>query len=360
VRDHAGNLFGTTQFGGGSDNAGTLFELQENGKEKVLHRFHINDGQNPCSALLLTANGDIYGTTIFGGYEGVLFRYRKGKFHVIYQFGKGSDGAFPNAGVIADGHGNLFGTTGQGGTGGCPGGCGAVYKVDQSGKETVLHSFSGPDGAYPSAALIRDQEGNLYGTTNAGGANSLCQPNGCGTVFKIDKHNLFSLLYSFKGGTDGWFLTTGLVRDAKGNLYGTTAGGGTSDLGTIYEITKTGKETVLYSFQGAPDGQTPQGLYLAKDGTLYGSNYLGGTSSCVQGEQSGCGAIFAFNKTSGETILYRFNGQTDGIEPLGPVIMGPGGLLYGTTQYGSYHQCATGGYGCGTIWKLELAKHPPN
>jgi uncharacterized repeat protein (TIGR03803 family) len=351
ITDGQGNVYSSTQLGGGGDDAGSVIELPASGRERVLHSFHYSDGQNPCSALFRAANGDIYGTTIYGGaYSGgVLFQLGAGGFAVLHDFGAGSDGAFPFAGVIADPAGNVFGTTAQGGAGACPGGCGTVYEVDTSGNETVLYSFNGPDGAYPSSALLRDTQGNLYGTTLAGGANNSCQ-SGCGTVFKLDQQGQLTVLYSFMGGHDGWYVTTGLVRDAHGNLYGTTAGGGTSNLGTIYEISNSGKESVLHSFKGA-DGQAAQDLFLAPDNTLYGAAYLGGGSCPAEG-QFGCGTVFKFNKTSGMTILHRFQGLNDGIYPLGPVIIDSSGFLYGATQLGPRGHCYTKGYGCGTIWKL--------
>jgi uncharacterized repeat protein (TIGR03803 family) len=269
---------------------------------------------------------------------------------VLHNFGAGSDGAFPDAGVIADPAGNLFGTTGQGGAGACPGGCGTIYELDASGSETVLYSFNGPDGSYPSASLLRDPQGSLYGTTLAGGANNSCNL-GCGTVFELDQNGALTVLYSFAGGEDGWYVTTGLVRDARGNLYGTTAGGGTSNLGTLYEISSSSKEFVLHSFKGSPDGEAPQDIVLAPDGTLYGAAYLGGGSCPAEGE-FGCGTVFKFNKSSGLTILHRFQGLSDGIYPLGPVILDASGFLYGATELGPKGRCATKGYGCGTIWKF--------
>jgi uncharacterized repeat protein (TIGR03803 family) len=351
ITDGQENLYSSTQFGGGTDNAGTVIELPAGGRERVLHSFRINEGENPCSALFHAANGDIYGTTKYGGSYGggVLFRLRAGGFEVLHDFGAGSDGSFPVAGVIADPAGNLFGTTTQGGAGACPGGCGTVYQVNTSGNETVLYSFNGPDGAYPSAGLLRDTQGNLYGTTLAGGANNSCQ-SGCGTVFQLDQIGQFTLLYSFMGGQDGWYVTTGLVRDTHGNLYGTTAGGGTSNLGTIYEISNSGKESVLHSFKGG-DGQAPQDLLLTPNHTLYGAAYLGGGSCPAEG-QSGCGTIFKFNTVSGMTVLHRFQGLNDGIYPLGPVILDSSGFLYGATELGPKGHCYTKGYGCGTIWKL--------
>lgn len=347
-----GSLYSSTQFGGGNDNAGTVIELPAGAQERVLHRFHISEGQNPCSALFRADNDDIYGTTVYGGaYSGgVLFRLGAGGFEVLHEFGASSDGAFPSSGVIADPAGNLFGATAEGGSGSCPGGCGTIYEVNSSGNETVLYSFNGPDGAYPSSGLLRDAQGDLYGTTLAGGANNSCQ-SGCGTVFKLHQNGRLTVLHSFTGGQDGWYVTTGLVRDAGGNLYGTTAGGGKFNLGTLYEISNSGKEYVLHSFRGDPDGQAPQDLFLAADNTLYGAAYLGGGSCPAEG-QNGCGTIFKFDKGSGLTTLHRFQGLSDGIYPLGPVIIDSSGFLYGATQLGPKGNCYTKGYGCGTVWKL--------
>lgn len=354
VLDSQGRLYGTTQFGGGSDNAGTVFELSlsDSDNEKVLHRFQISDGENPCASLFRSSDGDFYGTTIYGGVYGTIFKLHGYKLTVLHEFQGNPDGAFPSAGVIEDAHGVAYGTTGQGGTGPCGGGCGTIYSLDKSGKVTILHSFTGPDGAYPSAAIIMDSAGSWYGTTRSGGANKFCpEEEGCGTVFKLDANHKLTVLHSFVGGADGWAVEAGLASDEQGNLYGTTLGGGTSNLGTVYEVTKSGKERILHSFTGAPDGADPAAtLFLDRDGLFYGTTYSGGDVSCV-GETYGCGIIFQIDKSGNEKVLYSFNGSSDGAEPTGNLISDPRGYLYGTTSRGPEYGCPL--RNCGTVWKLE-------
>ncbi len=354
VGDGNGNLYGSTQFGG-PQNAGVVFELNNNNVETVLHIFEGTDGQNPCSALLRLSNGDLYGTTIAGGLGeyGTVFKIRNGALVASYDFQGGLDGQNPFAGLMLNVDGNLYGTTVGGGLGACGGGCGTVFKFDNTGHKTVIHSFIGKDGGNPGAMLIHDARGNIYGTTATGGANQFCpQQGGCGTVFKIDPSGTLTVLYSFTGGTDGWDVQSGPVLDSKGNLYGTTVGGGTFSLGTIYEITAEGSEKVLYSFAGAPDGADPGQISL-RGNALYGTTYTGGDANCST-FTGGCGTIFRASLSEGEQVLYRFGGVSDGALPTGPVTFDTAGNLYGTTQEGVKDGCSPFPYGCGTIWKLTL------
>ncbi len=184
---------------------------------------------------------------------------------VLHNFGSPPKGAGPYGGVIQDSAGNLFGTT----TGGGTAGDGVVFKVDPSGRETVLHNFSGADGVSPEAGLIRDSSGNLYGTTVRGGVFD------AGVVFKLDATGAETVLYSFcaqSGCADGSNPNAGVVRDASGNLYGTTTWGGASGNGTVYKLDTTGHQTVLYSFNGGADGGRPfGGVVLGPSGNLYGT-----------------------------------------------------------------------------------------
>jgi uncharacterized repeat protein (TIGR03803 family) len=192
----------------------------------------------------------------------------------------------------------------------------------------VLYSFiGGNDGKYPEAGVIQDAKGNLYGTTSYGGASCYC-----GTVFVLDTHGTETLLHSFAGGTDGVDPYAGLLMDAKGNLYGTTSEGGTSGYGAVFKLTKAGKETVLYSFcpEGYPctdDGASPYaGLVMDAKGNFYGTTGSGGTS--------GYGTVFKLSKSGKESVLYSFTGL-DGENPyLGFLLMDAKGNLYGTTSYG--------------------------
>ena len=182
----------------------------------------------------------------------------------------GADGASPYSGVIRDTDGNLYGTTAGGGAGGV----GTVYKLDVNGNLTVLHSFSGPDGDTLTGNLLRDPDGNLYGTTIVGGANN------AGTVFKLDALGNLTTLYSFAGSPDGAGATASLIRDAQGTFYSTTSSGGDFGDGTIFELTVDGVESVLYSFRGDPDAVEPLcPLAFDQQGNLYGTTETGGPLS---------------------------------------------------------------------------------
>ncbi|HEV2177234.1 MAG TPA: choice-of-anchor tandem repeat GloVer-containing protein [Terriglobia bacterium] len=256
LRDAAGNLYGTAETGGDpSCKCGTVFKF--NGRPlTVLHSFRGGtDGATPESGLLRDTAGNFYGTTTSGGGGtlcgssvgcGTVFEVaQSGKEKVLYSFTGVADGANPVGGLIMDQEGNLYGTTVFGGNMSCPiqpSGCGTVFKVDPSGKETVLYSFTGEaDGANPYDSLVMDAAGNLYGTTDLGG-NLLCGGNvGCGTVFKLDTTGMLTVLHSFSGG-EGANPVGGLVIDTASNLYGTTKSGGASKAcrggcGVVFEVT---------------------------------------------------------------------------------------------------------------------------
>ena len=220
----------------------------------MLHSFTGGtDGASPYAGLIRDAAGNLYGTTVYGGTSssGTVYKIdASGQEMVLYSFTGGNDGGFPYGGVIRDSAGNLYGTTYYGGASDA----GTVYKIDASGQETVLYSFTGgTDGGFPYAGVIRDSAGNLYGTTTGGGASGL------GTVYKIDASGQETVLHSFTGGADGANPDAGVIRDSAGNLYGTTISGAASEGGTVYEVDSTGLETVLYSFQGGTDGYYPYG-----------------------------------------------------------------------------------------------------
>jgi len=308
VRDNEGNLYGTTIWGGtgycsGQFGCGTVFKLDSAGHETLLYSFAGQpDAANPTAGLLLDKAGNSYGTTLFGGaYDrGAVFKVTAtGDETVLYSFGAGdSDGEFPRGALVRDGSGNLYGTTGNGGTYGL----GTIFELDTTGTETVLYSFKGvPDGDGPVSNLILDSDGNLYGTTNNGGIGKCNVPNdGCGTVFELDKSGKDRVLYSFKGVSkhDGSSPESALVRDANGNFYGTTASGGAfgngicsvgAGCGTVFAVSKKGRETVLHSFSGMGDGHFPlAGLVWGMKGNLYGTAATGGNSTC----KGGCGVVF--------------------------------------------------------------------
>jgi uncharacterized protein YceK len=276
IADAPGNLYGTTLTGGGGtclgvSGCGTVFKLTPNGSgaygESVLYAFpsfDSTDGAVPWGGLISDATGSLYGTTGEGSFCpstcGTVFKLTpngNGTYghSVLYRFAGASDGANPNAGVVSDSMGNLYGTTFYGGGGGscvggftANGGCGTVYKLTPNGNgtytETVLYGFTGgSDGANPFAGLISDAMGNLYGTTQYGGGSSNCIGGfGCGTVFKLTPIGsgtyAETVLYRFTGGTDGSGPLASLFADGMGNLYGTTAqqNGPGSGAGTVFKL----------------------------------------------------------------------------------------------------------------------------
>jgi uncharacterized repeat protein (TIGR03803 family) len=195
------------------------------------------------------------------------------------------DGAYPT-GVIRDATGNFYGTTDLGGVYLK----GTVFKLSNAGVETLLRSFKArTDGSYPMAGVIRDAKGNLYGTAPSGGSTK-CSGHGCGVVFKLDLTGTYSVLHRFTGKADGGGPTGGLAQDANGNLYGTNFGGGVHGRRTVFKLSKTGKLTVLHSMKGGADGMNPDGVIRDAKGNLYGTTDQGGDLSCGQGY--GCGVVF--------------------------------------------------------------------
>jgi uncharacterized repeat protein (TIGR03803 family) len=364
VRDNAGNLYGTAA-GGGAYGNGVVFKLGATGKETVLHSFSGGkDGADPEAGLVRDVAGNLYGTTRTGGVYayGVVFKLdTTGKEIVLHSFTGGADGANPNfgdPGLLRDVVGNLYGTTGAGGDLACrfvpaarfPG-CGVVFKLDTTGKETVLHRFTGGgDGADPATGLARDAAGNLYGNTFGGGDLACGGGSGCGVVFKLDTTGKETELHRFTGGADGAAPSTaaGLVRDTAGNLYGTTFTGGQGTCpggcGVVFKLDTTGKETELHSFTGGADGAGPEaGLVRDNAGNLYGTADSGGDLACGGG--SGCGVVFKLDTTGKETVLHSFTGGKDGAFPAGRLVRDSAGNLYGTTQ-------SLGAFRHGVVFKL--------
>jgi uncharacterized repeat protein (TIGR03803 family) len=223
-----------------------------------------------------------------------------------------------------------------------------VFRLDLKGKETVLHAFTGPpDGSRPYDGVILDKAGNLYGITEEGGTFNY------GAVFKVDSSGKEAVLYSFTGGADGSGPNGPLVQDAAGNLYGVTAGGGSGGCGTIFELDTNGKETVLYDFVGGAAGAGPiGGLIRERTGVIYGVTQSGGSTGC--GDGYGCGTVYKVDANGNEIVLYTFTGGSDGAYPYGYLIMDEVGNLYGTTYQGGDSSCvsAPAGAGCGVVFKL--------
>jgi uncharacterized repeat protein (TIGR03803 family) len=287
--------------------------------------------------------------------------------HIIYHFAGGSDGANSFAGLIADSSGALYGTTTYGGG---PGNFGTVFKLTPSPGgyvESVLYRFKGmPDGAYPQAGLIADGSGALYGTTSAGGSgmDQTCGGSqfifGCGTVFKLTPSGsgyTESILYNFLGlgVNDGEYPVAGLIADAAGALYGTTQFGGPNFSGVVFKLTPSGSgytESVLYHFCAKPsctDGGSPlAGLIADNSGALYSTTNRGGDPTCNGSGHGGCGTVFKLTPSpSGyaESVLYAFKSIADGEYPLAGLIADSKGALYSTTSSGGL---GTGG----TVFKL--------
>ena len=362
IRDSAGNLYGTTAYGGACDRqttgCGVVYKVDPSGQETVLYRFTGGaDGGLPFTGVTGDSAGNLYGTTSGGGTLsacegygcGLVYKLdAAGNYTVLYSFTGGADGSNPDAGVILDSAGNLYGTTGGGGTGGG----GVVYKLDATGQETVLFSFPGsPAGGYsPQAGVVEDSAGNLYGTTSAGGMGSCDDGLGCGVLYKLDSAGHYTLLHSFTSGADGGNPNGGVIRDSAGNLYGTTQGGGTVPTGgvgegVVYKLDAAGNYTVLYTFTGGADGGGPfAGVFRDSAGNLYGTTRGGGTGLW--------GVVYKLGAAGNYTVLYRFTGGADGALPDAGVIRDAAGNLYGTTQGGG---AGTGFNGYGVVYKLDAA-----
>jgi uncharacterized repeat protein (TIGR03803 family) len=294
---------------------------------------------------LIASGGFLYGTTSSGGASGngAVFQInpKNGAETILYNFAGGADGSGPQGNLVADGAGNLYGTTAAGGASGA----GTVFKIAGT-KETVLHSFAGgPDGADPVAGLTFDAAGNLYGTTSGGGTSSN------GTVFELAAPQnagswTESVLYSFGTGTDGAVPVGGVTFDAAGNLYGTTSAGGAYNLGTVFQLVPGSgwTENILHNFEDANDGSVPYaGLVADAFGNFYGAATQGG-----QGGQDGGGTIYELTSSGGNwtfTPLYGVPGW--GISgSFRNVVLDASGNIYATTH-------CDGDYGAGTVYELK-------
>lgn len=333
IEDADGNLYGTS-INGGANGKGTVFKLTARGKESVLYSFTGgNDGGSPNGGVIRDASGNFYGTAPSGGASnhGVIFRLtRRGREIVLHSFVGQPDGADPNRGLVADADGNLYGTTSGGGADDD----GTVFRVTPRGRETVLDSFGGSvDGISPEAGLFIDARGNLFGTTTFGGVSNF------GTVFELPvRNNIDTVLYAFTGSGDGANPVGGVVRDAAGNLYGTTGLGGRDGAGTVFKLTPRGKESVLYSFR-IGDGYLPEtALIIDDNGNLYGTTVGGGAHNA--------GTVFEVTPAGREILLHSFTGGNDGGGPNGALLMDSSGNIYGTANSG-------GASGDGVVFEIS-------
>jgi uncharacterized repeat protein (TIGR03803 family) len=363
IMDSKGNLYGTTQFGGSSTNCprgcGTVFKLDTAGKETVLYSFTgTPDGANPVSGLIMDPSGTLYGTTVNGGSAGLgtVFKIDATNHEtILHSFAGGStDGANPTDGnLLMDSSGNLYGVTLAGGstltTCLFGGSCGTVFKIDPTGTETILHTFtnSGSDGGNPSGSLIMDSAGNLYGTTQAGGGTL-----GGGTVYKLDNSGVETILITFSVlSPNPAGPSAGVIMDSRGDLFGTTQNGGIANDGVVFELTPSDTLAFSTSLVISPTngGVTSAGLVLDKKGSVYGTTQQGGSCNIFTGAFVGCGVVFKVDKSGNETIVHNFSGL-DGSNPLGGLIMDKKGNLYGTTSQGGAGYPT--GCSCGTIFKI--------
>jgi uncharacterized repeat protein (TIGR03803 family) len=342
--DASGNLYGTTLVGG-AHGAGEVFELSPSvggsWTETVIYSFTGGlDGANPAYAdVIFDAAGNLYGTTAGGGAFnlGTVFELTPTESgwseSVLYSFGGGADGANPNAGLVFDEEGDLYGTTSSGGYSSA----GTVFELtpvsDGKWTETVIHTFNVKDGQDPAGGLVLDRRGNVYGVTQNGGHQ------GVGVVFQLvhssSGHWAEKVLHTFTGGNDGGYpYAERLIFDRLGNLYGTTNGGGAFQLGTVFRLSPTAagfwSERVLFSFDGKVAANPWSGLILDRKGNLYGTCANGNGVTTV-------GAVFQLSPRAvgewTERNLHLFTRQ-DGEFPEASLFRDAAGSLYGTTNSG--------------------------
>src|SRR6516164_1725228 len=326
----------------------------------VIFSFNEDDGEYADTDLETDSAGNIFGTTVLGGDHGsgAVFQLsptRSGWVHtVLYSFTGGADGGEPYKGVtIAPGGysatdvSGLYGTAVTGGSGGCEGGCGVVYKLTKSNgtwNQTVIYAFTGAeDGSRPGARVTVDRSGDVYGMTPTGGTY------GVGTIYKLHPHagsDTFQVIHTFTGGNDGATGSAGRMLLQHGRLFGAATAGGMYGSGVVFELTPTAVGEwdfrTLYSFHGQPDGSFPYGALLrAGSGKIYGTTYYGGNN--------GIGSVYELSPRLvgewDERVIYSFQPGNDGNSPISNLVRDAAGNLYGTTS--------EGGLGSGTIFKLS-------
>lgn len=374
--DQLGNLYGATAIGGTgtacSGTCGTVFELSPASggvwTENVIHSFNLTDGDYPEGNLAIDAAGKLYGTTYFGGTNGVgtVYRLTRGSGgqwseSVLWSSNYGAGGEYPSLGVTLGSSGQIYGALEPDAS---LRSNGLVFELQQgktgTWQQVTLTKF--PDGnGYPYSNLVADSAGNFYGSTNEGGAN------GYGGVYKLSpmaggKYAL-NMIYSFPAGlSDSQYgpFPSGLIFDSAGNLYGETGYGGASAQGTVYQLSPSSggawTEKDLYIFTGRADGGYPSGgLIFDAAGNLYGTTKYGGSNSSTCKQR--CGTVFRLAPSAGnwsESVLYEFNGGlTDGRNPIASLVFDSSGDLYGTTENGGNELDGRCGAGCGTVFELS-------
>jgi uncharacterized repeat protein (TIGR03803 family) len=345
LRDGAGNLYGTTEYGG-RHQQGNVFRLSPQGRGTTVYDFTgRSDGASPGGNLVADSTGNIYGVAMYGQHESCTAKgcgsvyalnVTSGEITVLHTFARISGGLNPVS-IVRDSTGNLYGVTTAGGLlGQCSqqAGCGTVFKIDSDGAFSIVHSFSATEGRTPLGKLLLDDSGNLYGVLLGGTLHLLY-----GGVFRISPEGSLMIIYSFDGPT-GALPYAGLVRDRSGMLYGTTSSGGVYQMGTVFRLDPdTLVETVLYNFSGGTDGSSPMAsLTLDAVGNIYGTTISGGDAICR------CGTVFKLNSTGDFSVLHSFTGP-EGQQPSDTVVLDGDGNLYGTTTFG-------GTYKAGVIFKI--------
>jgi uncharacterized repeat protein (TIGR03803 family) len=349
------------------------------GSEQVVHIFGgAADGGQSTANLIVDASGNLYGTAAKGGRAnaGVVFEFSRNKKTgwketILHAFSGGKDGRAPLAGLTMDSSGNVYGTTSVGGNSACTtsatGPCGVVFELTPTGNgkwnETVLHAFSGKDGAFPVSGITLDKSGNVFGTTEEGGSDTTACVGGCGVAFELARGGsqwTETVLHTFAPthGTDGEFPQSRPIFDKSGNLFGTTyLGEGPTSSGSVYELTPSGttwKETIVHAFslQHSGDGENPSGdLIFDKAGDLIGTTSQGGTSQSYDG-----GVVYTLKaKNWNERVVFDFNNMQQGLGPAGGVIFGASGDLYGTTEFGYQGGCPHAYSGCGNVFEVSLS-----
>jgi uncharacterized repeat protein (TIGR03803 family) len=360
ISDGEGHLYGVTSIGGNRScfykGCGLVFELSSGTgntwTEKIIYPFvgGSSDGAIPLTDLIFDGKGNLYGATANPSSVYELTPNANGKWteRVLYLF-PNQEGYDPGSRLAFDSKGNIYGTLRRGGVSD-----GEVFELTPQSngtwKESVLYGFTGSngDGNTPYGGVVLDAKGNIFGTTQIGGASNY------GTVYRLSPNGsggfTETILYNFTGQGDGGYPAAPLTMDAAGNLYGTTSLSNVDTHSTVFELSPTGtrwKETILYTFAGASDGSYPSGVVFDAQGNLYGTTQNGG-SGC---NSPGCGTVFKLKPQSSglwqETIVHQFESSDDGSVSMGNILIDNStGHAYGTTQFGG------GRNGYGTVFQV--------
>ena len=325
-----GTFYGTTHDGGANNQLGTVFKVTSGLAFTSLYSFSGPDGSRPYAGLTWGGDGNLYGTTYYGGANnaGTVFQITPaGALTSLHSFAS-SDGSYPVAGLVLGLDGNLYGSTSGGGANGS----GTIFRISTGGVFSTVYSFSGPDGAAPYATLTQGTDGNFYGTTNSGGSNLYF-----GTLFRVTPAGALTTLHNFAF-SDGSNPNAPLTQDSNGNLYGAASNGGANiQHGALFQITPQGTFSVLHHFAGL-DGSAPEGpVILGGDGAYYGTSVSGGANAFY-------GTVFKVTPAGAFTSLYSFN-RTDASSPTAGLIVASDGNFYGTASSG-------GANGYGTVFKI--------